>query len=1604
MRRFVKIFLITVAVIIALVVALPFALYIPSIQDFAKDIALREVKKSTGMDISVRYLRIKFPLRVELNGVKVVEAGFPASDPMVAVDKAGIDVKLLPLLHGEIRAGGTELSNVIYRLGTPDSAMYLTAKVDRFNAPSADMQLKNSRIEVARAMLDGADIFLAIKDTVTPEKNDTAQSTPLFIKAGDIQLRNVRFRMTMLPTIDTLSTFIPSASLSDGIVDMSTQNITARYLKVDSITAAYFTPSAQYLKQHPAKEDSITATATVSAPWTVRADSVRITASELTYGMAGAKPQSGLDFNYLQVRNVQLAVDSLFNRGTAITVPLRHLSGTERCGLSFDAAGHFAMDSTMMHARGFNIGVGNSRLLFDADMGMGDVISDPSVPLGLTADGKISLNDVTTAMPSMARMLRGMPRRDITVNADINGTAGNIDVRRILINWPALLSMEASGQIANPTDFNRMNGQVDIKGRLNNVNVLTPSLLGAAFSKQFHIPPTAINGRINYRPRLIDGKVALTTGDGRMALDGRWNSRAEGYDATLRTSNFPVGSFMPSLGVGSVTANISAKGHGYNPMSSRTAIDTHIEVDQIVYNTVTYSDILLNAHLSNGEATGNIDSKNPGADLSADFTASIKPDEYTWNLSGDIRDLDLKSLGFSKEPLGGALSLTSDGSYSPRSEAIDARLNIRDLNWVMGQQRLTAPDVAGTFNASDSLTFISLSTGDMNAAAQAYSGLRPLMKQVRELMPFIQKQIEAKSLDVRALQAHVPQMDLNVSAGQSNLFAKYLSASDISFDRVNITAHNDSLMHLSASVNNLRSGKTLINSLKFDANQHSKFLVYSAAMDNLPGTLDDFAHVNLNGYIADDKAAVMVKQMNIKNEQGYSLGFSAAFTDSIVNLRMVPYKPVIGYKQWTVNKNNSIQFNFVDKHLDANLALSNDKSFLKIFTEHDPNAAMDSTAHRHQEDVVVQLSDIHLQDWINISPFAPPLKGDVGADLRFRWNHAGITGNGYVDVDQLYYGRDRVGTFRLDLDVANDKSGALRADVALLVDSVKVITAQGALNDSTSSSPFLLDFNMIHFPLRVVNPFLPKDVAQLRGMLNGTMNITGSMAEPIFNGYLDFDSTAVSVGMTGTAYKFSEERIPVDSNIVHFNNFAISGLNDNPLRVNGTVDARHLTNIGINLGLAARSMQIVGSTRPRGANIYGKAFIDLDAKVNGNLNFLNVDASLDLLPETNVTYVMTSSQSTLQSRSTGTMVQFVQFSDTTTVAPDSIQQSGMAMNLDAKLKISEGSTINVDISPDGKNKASIKAMGELLYNLNPMNDGRLSGRVTINSGFVRYTPPLMSEKNFSFNEGSYVSFNGDMLNPTLSIKAVDDMKANVTQTGQNSRLVNFLVSLSASGSLQNMNVAFDLSTNDDITIQNELLSMSPDQRANQAMNLLLYNVYTGPGTKGNASLSGNPLFSFLEGRINTWAANNIKFVDVSFGIDQYDKTTDGSSSTTTSYSYRVSKTLFNDRIKIVVGGNYSTDADADENFSQNLINDIAFEYMLNRSGSMYVRLFRHVGFESILEGEITQTGVGFVYKHKINSLLDLFRWGRRRSKKPDSKAKPAEATDSTSVSTNSITK
>lgn len=1571
MRMFRKIVMWTLAVLLFIVIAVPLALYIPAVQTFVKDIALREVRKSTGMDITVESLRIRFPLRVSLREARVIEG---AGDTMLRAGNIELSVAMAPLLKGDIKVDGVHGTDLFYQLGTPDSAMWLRADVRDFTLSGAAMNLGKGTIDVDRAVLDGGDVSLVINDSIpTEQAADTAASSPLTIRARDISLLNVGYRMTMLPVIDSLGADIPAIRLRNGLVDMASRTITAESLTADSLSAAYLTSSAEYLRTHPLPADSLSAAdaSPDSLLLTIRAGRVAINARRALYAQRGVTPAPGLDPGYIEATGIAIEVDSLYNRGASIRVPLRSFHALERSGIALRADGTFAIDTAgTMSARGFRISTDFSTLDLDAEMGIADN-AGAIRPLRLDADARIAPVDVKMAFPALAPLLASVPAgSDLSLKADIDGTTGAIDIHSLSATLPRVFTINADGHVDNPLDIATIAGRVDISGKMTGLNRLKPSLLDAKLARTVDIPPIDLKGRADFRPGLISGLVNATAGNGHVVADGSWRQSIEGYQASIELERFPVASFLPTLGVGDLTATLTAKGRGLDPLSPSAAIQARADIGELSYQGNEYSDIILDMQLDKGQLQGSLTSNNPGAMLDVEFSGTASRTGFTWDIDSDVHSLDLLALHLTDAQCAGSLNLRSQGSMNASASVIDATLAVADLDWNLSGHRITAPATDIRLLTSDSTVNATLASGDLSLTLATLCGLDSLMGRVAALPAVIDTAIARRDADITAIQRALPPLNAVMTAGSDNILADILGASGIGFRRASLGLSNDSLMNFDTRIIGLRSGDTRLDTLQFAAVQHGKYLAFNGALNNRPGTLDQWAHVRLTGYIADDRLALLLRQRDINDREGFFLGANLALTDSLATLRFVPYSPVIGYKKWKLNPSNFISYNLYDHHIDADLEMGSDNSLIRLFTEHAPGSSS-------QEDLIVQLKDIKIQDWLTISPFAPPVKGNLGADMRLSAEKGSLTGKGNVSLTDLYYGRDRVGSFDIGLDVGTDRSGRLTADASLRVDSIEVITAVGSLNDTASATPFHLDFEMIRFPMRVVNPFLPKNMAQLSGMLNGRLDITGSLTRPVFNGYLDFDTTAVRVGMIGTSFSFSEEKIPVDSSIVRFDNFAIKAVNQNPLTIDGTVDLRDLTDIALNLGLKAKNMQIVNSNRPKGADVYGRAFIDLDATVRGNMRYMAVNADLNLLPGTNVTYVIPDVESALASQSAGEMVKFVNFADTAAVAvADTLARTTM-IGLDATLTISQGSTINVDLSPDGKNRATVAGYGTFDYTMSPVNDGRLTGRFNINSGFVRYTPPMMSEKKFEFEEGSYVAFNGDMLNPILNIHAVDRLKANVTQTGQNSRLIDFNVSLAVTNTLQNMNVAFDLSTDDDITVQNELSSMSPDQRANQAMNLLLYNTYTGPGTKASSSLSGNPLYSFLASQLNSWAAQNIRGVDISFGIDQYNQTTDGTSSTTTSYSYRVSKNLFNDRVKIIVGGNYSTDADTDENFQQNLINDIAFEYMLNKRGTMIVRIFRHTGYESILEGEITETGVGFVMRRKINSLKDLFRWAGR---------------------------
>lgn len=1540
------------------------------VQDLARKAVIEKIDSLPGdTHLELDRFSLRFPLRLEIEGLALTQNG----DTVVGARLLKADVRLLPLLRGNAEADAAVLLGGRYVIGTPDSLMYMTVDADSLFVEPASVALSDMAITLGDATIGGGRLSMVIRpDTSAPAP--PAPPTRMSIRAGSLTLRDFDYSMRLMPTIDTLAAHIDYAVAEGGDINLFTQKIALATFKGRGLDARYIVPDSAAIAAggpYPSAAVVSADSAVMSAPWTVSIDTIAFDASKALYATAGLRPLPGLDFGYIAVDDVNLRLHDFYNRATTVRLPLA-LSGRERCGVRLDVTGTLDIDSVGLRFRDFRLTTPDgTAAAFSGMMGMGDLASDPALPLALSLDGAFAPCDLGLVFPAFSPYLAAIPSAgDILLDLGVSGTAGKLDIDTLELRLNQCLTLKADGSLENMMNPDAIGGDIKLSGNIINVNGLKNKLLDPSTAKTLSIPPMTLAGNVAMHRGVADGRLTARTKSGAIRLDGRWNSRREDYTVTLGTDRFPVNAFMPLLGVGEVTASLKASGHGYNPFAAGTELDAGLVVSSAVYQDVTYRNLEGKAHIAGGRADVSLASADEALDFALDASGNLTGDSYDWTADVQGRNIDLESLGMSTEPATIELYAKADATVGPGKNNIRAHLVLEDLFFRRHSGTISLSDVDARFAGADSLTSLSVVNRDFLASFSASCGVDTLATRFGRASGILAAQMASYMINIDTLSQALPPFALDIRQGRNGLINDILAPSGMSVSNLRLSADNDSILALDGTVLGFETGSMRLDSIYLTARQHHEHMHFAAGLENRPGNMDQWHKVVLQGKGEGDSLLLRLSQQNLKGDTGYDLGLvaSAQAADSTITLNVNPYNPTIGYQPWTVNNDNFISYRIPDKHIDANLHMQGGNSSLALYTDHAEGAG-------GQEDLVVKLSDIHIADWIALNPFAPPMKGDVSADMRLNRQGDQLVGKGSAGITDFIYGREKVADFRADFDVSATPSGTIRANADLLVDGVKTITVSGALNDTTSISPMALDFSMIRFPLATVNPFLPQGVAKLSGMLNGTMDISGTLERPIVNGYLDFDSTAVLLALTGTQYQFSEDSIPVRDNVADFSRFTISGCNENPLTVDGTVDFKDLNNMKFNLAMKASNMQIVNSRKAsKGADVYGKAFIDLDGHVTGSMRLMSVDAKLGILAGTNVTYVIPDATNAIVNRSNSDMVKFVSFADSSAVAvADSLTYSGMAMFLDAELNVESGTTISVDLSSDGKNKVQLLSNGSLDYTMTPLSDGRLVGRLNIDGGFVRYSqPPIISEKIFNFQNGSYVAFTGDMMNPTINVHAVDVLKANVTQTGQNSRLVNFDVALGVTGTLSQMNVAFDLSTNDDMTVANELESMTPEQRANQAMNLLLYNVYTGPGTKANASLSGNPLFSFLESQVNSWAANNIKGVDISFGIDQYDQTIDGSTSSTMRYSYQVSKSLFNDRVKIVVGGNYSTDANADENFSQNLINDISFEYFLNKTRTMYLRIFRHTGYESILEGEITQTGVGFVYRRKLRRLGDMF--------------------------------
>ena len=154
-RRWLRLWIKIISCVVVIVALLPAALYIPAVQNNVKTLVAEKVSEATGYDVEIGRFLLKFPVDVSVERFSVTAQQL---DTLVSGSVARVDVRLIPLLMGDIVVRGIELENARYKMVSPDSSMLFSAKVRRWAARAMEEEriVKEVRWEtVPRERLPG---------------------------------------------------------------------------------------------------------------------------------------------------------------------------------------------------------------------------------------------------------------------------------------------------------------------------------------------------------------------------------------------------------------------------------------------------------------------------------------------------------------------------------------------------------------------------------------------------------------------------------------------------------------------------------------------------------------------------------------------------------------------------------------------------------------------------------------------------------------------------------------------------------------------------------------------------------------------------------------------------------------------------------------------------------------------------------------------------------------------------------------------------------------------------------------------------------------------------------------------------------------------------------------------------------------------------------------------------------------------------------------------------------------------------------------------------------------------------------------------------------
>lgn len=1267
-----------------------------------------------------------------------------------------------------------------------------------------------------------------------------------------------------------------------------------------------------------------------------------LSGASVNYDTGTAEPSEGFDASHIALRDIRLGIDSVLYHGKNMNAVIREFSMNERSGLSVTSlTGRLFADSAVIRVPSLKLLTPHSEVDLTAQT-YWELIDIPTTGrLTARLNALIGKEDVLLFAGGLPETFKkAYPFRPLVIHAGTEGNLKQMQISQFSVDLPGAFSLSGGGEFWNLTDSLTRNGKMNIEMKTQNLNFLT-GLTGLTPDGSVVFPDSMnLVARLGLEGSQCTADLKLRERKGLLDLDASYHLSTEAYHANLDIKTLQMHHFLPKDSIYTLTANISAKGRGIDIASYKTVAALEVSLQELQYGRWNISGLDLKAGLKSSLATVSLVSDNTLLKMQGDGEMYLDRRYIDGKLNVDVEQLDLHKLGFTPRPI------KQPVTFSLKAEARRDSINVK------------------------------LDAGDMNLRFRARSTLKKLLEQSDEFARLLTKQIEDSHLDHAALRRVLPSAGMQLTAGKENPVSYFLATKDISFNDLKLRFGFTPTQGINGNtaIHGLRVDSLQLDTIFFNVRQDTTLVKLQGGVINGPKNPQFVFRSMLTGEIRNEDAELTVDYVDGQGQTGVLFGVNArpliegSGKGNGVLLHLIPAEPIIAFRKFRFVDNSNWVYLHKNMRVYANVDMDSDNG-LCFRMQSNPQDTISL------QNINVELSRLRLDELSDVLPYLPRLTGLLSAEANYVQTATSLQVSAEANIEKLTYERQPVGDIGLGATWLPGDHNSHFLNTYFTYNNQEVMTANGVLTQKNGKDTLEVTTSFEHFPLKMANAFIPDQMVSLSGDIDGGLYIYGSVAKPSMHGDISLDSVSVFARQAGARYWFDNRPLQIKDNKLIFDKFAIYTTSKNPFTIDGNIDFRDMEHPTANLNLLANNYTLLDAPRTKESMVYGKVFVDLNASVRGPLAGLTMRGNMNLLGNTNVTYVLTDSPLTVEDRLDG-LVTFTSFTDTTSVKESetpAMSLGGMTMYM--SVHIDNTVRLRADLSPDRSKFIELEGGGDLNLQYTPQGDMNLTGRYTLSGGVMKYSLPIIPLKEFQFNPGSYVDWRGNMMNPTLNLKATERMRASVADgDGDGTRMVNFDVSISIKNRLEAPELVFDIAAPEDAAIENELQAMGAEERSKQAIAMLAAGIYLNSGGKGGGLSMGAALNSVLQSQINS-LAGSVKGANISVGIE--DRTSAETGDTQKDFSFRYSQRFFNDRVQVIIGGKVSTGANA-TNDAESFIDNISLEYRLDASGTRYIRVFHDKNYESILDGEITETGVGLVLRRKMDRLGELFIFKKKK--------------------------